>query len=1042
MQLVRIFLSSPGDVAEERTLARELIDSELPKFPHFREKIKFELIAWDDPAAQIPMLATETPQKSVNAARPRPATCDIVIVILWSRMGTPLPDSMRKPNGEPYLSGTEWEYEDAVNSPLKPPPRVLVYRRSEEPTIGLRDPRKKEKEEQFERVEAFFTRFRNPDGSLKGGVNGYATPDAFKPLLRQHLEELLYCLLPSAVDSGPKKAPKKAPPPADFRKYLRDLWDDTAYIDIRGLMSSRPEAQRFLIEELYIELNASGAGPGERGPRRRPEHGNSLLKTALQNPRLVIIGDPGCGKTTFLRWVAHCLAGDRLGRAPGAARIRLGLDHALMPVLVSIADWLDFMERAKAQKNGPALSKSAEWLVYYLGVRATDANQGLAAADFRKELMVGNCALLLDGLDEAPDAQQRQRAVGVIEKLAQAYPECPLVVTSRPAAYQDRAVLADFAHTHIEALDAAAIEGFLGRWSRALFPESENNAERHRKELIAALTSRREIRIMARNTVMLTALAVVHWNEKRLPEQRAVLYESILRWLIEAREQRPGREKTQRCRQLLCDLALAMQADRSGLQVQVTRRWAAERLASRFGADADATDRAEAFLAMEEIDSGIVVRRGHQLRFWHLTFQEYLAAQALAGWEDAKRMDLLLDAAGDQPPVLYRPEWRETVLLLAGVLYLQGQDKVDGLIAGALSHLGAEPSLPDQARAAGLLGAMVQDLSPFAYRPASPGYAALLEAAMAVFDARRAATIPLQDRIAAADALALAGDPRLGFAKPEHWVPMAGGPFVMGAQQADPKAPGYDPLSEGSEGPIHTVILDPFRIARFPVTVAEYNEFLDDENHTDLRWWQAGGDQTAVPGDWELQQAHPSRPVVKVSWYEAMAFCAWLSDRLTQPQKAKEEILLPPGCVVRLPTEAEWEFAARGPEGRRYPWGREPPDAERANFDKTNVAHPSPVGIFPKGTTPDGVMDMAGNVWEWCLDPYDEGFYARCATQGAVYNPLAPGVNALPRVLRGGSVNLGSGCLRASYRFRIELGERHRYWYVGFRCVLAPPRQP
>ena len=178
--MLRIFLSSPGDVAEERSLARELIDSVLPKLAHLRERVKLELVAWDDPAARIPMLATETPQDSVNAARPRPATCDIVIVILWSRMGTPLPDSIRKPNGEPYLSGTEWEYEDAVNSPREPRPEVLVYRRTEEPKIGLRDPQKKEKEEQFERVEAFFAQFRNADGSLKGGVNEYADAEGIQ----------------------------------------------------------------------------------------------------------------------------------------------------------------------------------------------------------------------------------------------------------------------------------------------------------------------------------------------------------------------------------------------------------------------------------------------------------------------------------------------------------------------------------------------------------------------------------------------------------------------------------------------------------------------------------------------------------------------------------------------------------------------------------------------------------------------------------------------------------------------------------------------
>src|SRR6516225_10384495 len=163
--VMRIFLSSPGDVADERKIARELIEGELQKSAPYRH-LKLVVIAWDDPGARIPMLANETPQKSVNNARPRPSTCDIVIVILWARMGTPLPETIRKRDGERYLSGTEWEYLDALNSPCKRKPEVLVYRRTEEPMISIRDPKKKEKEEQFERVEAFFARFGNTDGSL------------------------------------------------------------------------------------------------------------------------------------------------------------------------------------------------------------------------------------------------------------------------------------------------------------------------------------------------------------------------------------------------------------------------------------------------------------------------------------------------------------------------------------------------------------------------------------------------------------------------------------------------------------------------------------------------------------------------------------------------------------------------------------------------------------------------------------------------------------------------------------------------------------
>jgi formylglycine-generating enzyme required for sulfatase activity len=857
----------------------------------------------------------------------------------------------------------------------------------------------------------------------------------------------------------PGPAPLTAPPP-DPRKYLEDLWSDTAYIDIRGLITGGAQAHRFPIADLYIELQATGAAATvpakdgteperqDQGPRL-PARTDHPLRAALANPRLVIVGDPGCGKTTFLRWIAHCLAADRLGRDPGAAARCLGLEPGStgvrLPLLVPIADWLDYMARATANGRGPDLAVCAGWLPEYLGARAGLANQGLTADAFHRLLAEGKALILLDGLDEAPDRLQRQQAAALIECLALAYRDCPLVVTSRPAALQETPVLTGFAQTVIEALDGAAIDGFLARWSRALFADQPERAAAHHRELAAALASRPEIRALARNTVMLTALAVVHWNDKRLPEQRAELYESILRWLSEARERRPGREKPQRCRQLLADLALAMQADPTGRQVQVSRRWAAERIAHRFApagdGDPEAIERADAFLAEEEIDSGIVVRRGHQLRFWHLTFQEYLAAQALGGRGDAERTRLLLTNGGESAPAIYRPEWRETVLLLGGVLYLQGQDRVDGLVSAVLAALGERPTRAEQARAAGLLGALVRDLAPFGYRPADPRYAAILDAALAVFDPAQAGAIPLADRIAAAEALAQAGDPRLGWAHPERWVELPGGRFLMGAQKKRKKAPGYDPEAYDNEAPVHEVEVSAFAMARFPVTVAEFAAFLADEGHTDARWWQAGGaDQPATPEDWEEQQAHPSRPVVGVSWYQAMAFCAWLTDRLSRPQGAKGTILLPADRVVRLPTEAEWEFAARGEPGRRYPWGDAPPDAQRANFSDTKVGSPSPVGVFPGDRTPEGVMDLAGNVWEWCLDTYRKEQYAECLRQGSATDPLATGDVGSPRVLRGGAFDIPARNLRASYRVWDEPEDRN--WYSGFRCVLAARRQP
>jgi len=189
-------------------------------------------------------------------------------------------------------------------------------------------------------------------------------------------------------------------------------------------------------------------------------------------------------------------------------------------------------------------------------------------------------------------------------------------------------------------------------------------ADKHRQELLAALHARPNIRRLARNTVMLTVLAVVHWNEKRLPEQRAELYESILGWLARSREQRPGRTLPGRALAILRELALAMQLHPDGRQVQVPRRWAAERIAGAFGDPADhrVVDKAECFLGEEEIDSGIVVARGHDIRFWHLTFQEYLAARAVGGRGEAEQRELLLKP----PERFYAPEWKEVVLLLGG----------------------------------------------------------------------------------------------------------------------------------------------------------------------------------------------------------------------------------------------------------------------------------------------------------------------------------------------------------------------------------------
>jgi hypothetical protein len=718
---------------------------------------------------------------------------------------------------------------------------------------------------------------------------------------------------------GPADGP--SPKPSDPTRYLEQLREQCSWIDIRGLQVGTGKAHRFPIEDLYIPLTMTAA-PG-REPTEKAERRAVPLEEALTHRRLVIVGDPGSGKTTFLRHVA-------------LARVKKveGTQAGDFPIFIRIAELLDHIRRRRDSKLA---EDSPAWLVDFLASCSADYNQGLDERFFRKKCENGPAILILDGLDEAPNTREREGAVRLFENATRAFRNCRVVVTTRPLAYAGQSVLEGFETVAIEPLETPAIQTFLERWCAALFPESSTAANRHLTGLTEALRSVPEIHRMARNPVMLTALAVVHWNERRLPQQRVDLYESILIWLARSRETREGRESADRCLQLLQQLALAMQTSPEGRRVQMDKGEAAEKLTSCFPSHAHALD----FLEQEEVDSGIIVSRGTELRFWHLTFQEYLAARAIGGMEEPDQRALLLQADG-----IYRTEWREMVLLLAGVLGgRQGPGKVNGLFRAVLDRLHQNAPLAAKARCAGLLGAMVSDLKPLGYQPADPRYRDLMDAVLGIFEKQQACQIDFNVRLQAAEALGQAGDPRLS---ENNWIRI-----------------------EGKRG------LRTFEIGKYPVTVAEYGRFVDDGGYSEERWWPAGGfGRNRQPDDWKSQKEHPNRPVTYVSWYEASAYAAWAGGRLL--------------------TSAEWEWAARGKQGREYPWGNEEPDATRANYGESGPKQATPVGLYPCGATSEGVEDMAGNVWEWTESWHDE--------------------EQTGKVLRGGSWYDGASDLRGSGR--------------------------
>jgi formylglycine-generating enzyme required for sulfatase activity len=304
------------------------------------------------------------------------------------------------------------------------------------------------------------------------------------------------------------------------------------------------------------------------------------------------------------------------------------------------------------------------------------------------------------------------------------------------------------------------------------------------------------------------------------------------------------------------------------------------------------------------------------------------------------------------------------------------------------------------------------------------------------------APLPAVERALTGNILAQLGDPRPGIGLQEDglpdilWCELPEGEFTMGSTSEDVERikdayKGIESLLE-AEQPQHEVHVSTFQISRYPVTNAQYRVFIEDGGYTEK--WKACW--TSEGWKWKeeknIHEPHvfggvfdlPNHPVVGISWYEAVAFCQWLAIRLQENSGLSND------QVIRLPSEAEWEKAARGTDGRIYPWGKKI-DPEYANYNETGLGATSTVGCFPSGASPYGCEDMAGNVWEWCSDPWHEN-YEGAPTDGRVWDE---GGDADFRVLRGGSWHLNPGNCRAADRNGNNPDDGSIF--IGFRVVVG-----
>jgi formylglycine-generating enzyme required for sulfatase activity len=935
VRIITLFVASPGDVVTERNHVAAVAAAINRNMAKDRD-VQFDVVGWK--TGVRPRVNELGPQGPIDEDLPM-ERCDIVVGIFWKRFGTPMPQM----GGE---TGTEHEVRAAI----------AAWRKSGKPEVVMCFNDAPYKPEGLEGLKQA-TRVMEFRKEIPGLELAYEGADDFRDKIRDYLEKYLIAHHP--VTPGKVTAAIAGDP----TRYVKALLDETSHFDVQGLKFGDNRAYRFPIEEFYIPLTTSssaGAGAAREGEKRAGAAGPGdmragpipLEEAMLAHRKLLVVGDPGSGKSTFLKRVTFQLCNQY---ETGGS----------LPVRIEAAVLSTYIAQQHEKKLGPADPTSPHWIPVFLGAQCDEKNRGLSADYFRAKLKAGGCQVLIDGLDETPDEPSRVRLARLIFEAAAAFDGCRFVVTSRP---EGKVPIRDFEEAPIGDLEPEAIRAFLAKLAKLLYSTDEAGERRFREELEAAVNGRREIRKMTRNPVMLTALAVLQHNNVKLPEKRVDLYGSILEWLSKQRAH-PERLSASDCLLRLRELALEMQKHEEGRKRQVPLAWAGEKLAGRF-ANREAAER---FLRAEQKDSGIVVSRGPDIAFWHLTFQEYLAAKEIAGWEDTAQHELLL---GGEPRI-YQPEWRETVLLYGGLLYNVGAPKVDALLRRVLDRMGGRPTLADRAKCVGLIGALLPDL--VGYTVADGRYGESLRLVMDIFDAEKSKSVPFQDRLAAAEALGQAGDPRLA---KQEWVPIpATRNYWIGAQSKDPKGRNYDQEAYNDEA-LREVNLPPFRIGKYPVTVAQYLTFVEEGTAPDRE-----------PENWDRQQEHPNWPVVNVTWHQATAYCA--------------------SAGGRLPTEEEWERAARGPTGTKHPWGNEDIDPSRANYIESKIGHPTPVGLYPSGASAEGACDMAGNVWEWTSSEYSKG--------SGTY------------VWRGGSFGSDRGLARSSCRSGVRPGGR--FGILGFRLA-------
>jgi formylglycine-generating enzyme required for sulfatase activity len=835
--------------------------------------------------------------------------------------------------------------------------------------------------------------------------------------------------------------------------YRQTVVDSVRSLPLRGVEiragDASSGARRMDLNHVYIHLETKTHKEFQKEEERykqekllkeQKEHTVRALEATAKNRQIVLTGDPGAGKSTFIKHLTLCLASH--GLEPDAGWLDQipawpKSEGDMIPVIVILRD----LAKLKPENE----ERPAEYLWTFIRSCLKSQNLSFVTGQLKNALSTGKALLLLDGLDEIPSVHQRTFIRDAVIDFAKQYPQCRLIVTCRVLSYQDKAwQVPDFPVFELAPFNEKMTKSFIRNWYSELARTGEVRTEDSKglAHRLSDAVKRSDLRQLASNPLLLTVMAIVHTHKGRLPDARSLLYEEVTDILLyrwdqikasgEMRQPRlnellseAGRSDTD-LKSVLSKLAFTIhqEADTAqGFVLADIKEWQLAKLLSDLHPQ-KSQDWAHQVINTIKLRAGLLLERAPGVyAFPHRTFQEYLSGVYLSTQADFAQKASHLFKQG--------PFWREVILLAVGRLVYQFGDMDKPLaLVGELcpqkNHRSREAFLKTWLAGDCLLVGGLNRA-----RDSELGKDLVIRVRKRLTEVIRKDALTPVERSQAGDVLSRIGDQRKGVGIKDglpdiDWIKIEAGPFIMGSDDKDPDA--FD-----REKPQFTynLIKEDFGISRFPVTVAQYSCFIESGGYNEKKYWTKSGwawkeeNKIKEPRTYSEVFQILNHPQGGVSWYEAAAFCKWLSGKLN--------------CQVNLPTEVQWVRAARHTDGRIYPWGNKGKPEKLCNTAYTRIGSSSPVGIFPKGNAECDASDIAGNVWEWTCSLWGKGW--NVPDFKYPYDPrdsredLEAGSEYL-RVLRGGSFYFDSRDARCAYRNGYY--PYYRNFFIGFRLVLSP----